>query len=65
MIPHNWVEDYGKKWVGYHECRKCGFQTEDIGTMGDHCLECDSTYITKKKQVDVPVSYTHLTLPTT
>lgn len=39
------------KWVGYHECRKCGFQTEDDGTIVDHCLECDSTYTTKEKQV--------------
>ena len=54
MIPHNWVEDYGKKWVGYHECRKCGFQTEDDGEILDHCADvCDSTYTTKKKQVDI------------
>lgn len=39
------------KWVGYHECRKCGFQTEDDGTIVDHCLDCDSTYTTKEKQV--------------
>ena len=54
MIPHNWVEDYGKKWVGYYECRKCGFQTEDIYEIGDHCADvCDSTYTTLKKQVDI------------
>lgn len=58
-LGHNWKDvaeqghwDIQKVWVGYHECRKCGFQTEDIGTMGDHCLECDSTYTTKKKQVE-------------
>lgn len=54
MIPHNWVEDYGKKWVGYHECRKCGFQTEDGDEIMNHCADvCDSTYTTKKKQVDI------------
>lgn len=53
MIPHNWVEDYGKKWVSYDECRKCGFQTEDEDEIALHCLECDSTYTTKKKQVDI------------
>lgn len=40
------------KWVGYYECRICGFQSEDIGTMMDHCMDvCDSTYTAKKKQV--------------
>lgn len=39
------------KWVGYDECRKCGFQTEDDDEIALHCLECDSTYTTKKKQV--------------
>ena len=54
MIPHNWVEDYGKKWVGYYECRKCGFQTEDGDEIMNHCADvCDSTYTTKKKQVDI------------
>lgn len=43
-------------WVGYHECRKCGFQTEDIYEIGDHCADvCDSTYTTKKKQVNKPI----------
>ena len=42
-------------WVGYHECRKCGFQTEDDGEILDHCLECDSTYTTKEKQVNKPI----------
>ena len=42
-------------WVGYHECRKCGFQTEDDGTIVDHCLDCDSTYTTKEKQVNKPI----------
>lgn len=53
MIPHNWVEDYGKKWVGYHECRKCGAQFEDIEDMGIHCIDCNSHYTTKKKQIDI------------
>ena len=53
MIPHNWVEDYGKKWVAYHECRKCGFQTEDDDTILLHSLECGGTYTTKEKQVDI------------
>ena len=40
------------KWVGYYKCRICGFETEDIDEIGDHCLyECDSTYTAKKKQV--------------
>lgn len=58
-LGHNWINvaekghwDIQKVWVGYHECRKCGFQTEDIDTMGDHCLECGGTYTTKKKQVE-------------
>lgn len=53
MIPHNWVEDYGKKWVAYHECLKCGAQFEDIEDMGIHCIDCNSHYTTKKKQVDI------------
>lgn len=58
-LGHHWTDvaekghwDIQKVWVGYHECRKCGFQTEDIGTMGDHCLDCGGTYTTKKKQVE-------------
>lgn len=58
-LGHNWkdVAEQGHwetklVWVGYHECRKCGFQTEDIEDMGIHCLDCDSTYTTKKKQVE-------------
>ena len=40
------------KWVGYYKCRICGFETEDIDTMMDHCADvCDSTYTAKKKQV--------------
>ncbi len=43
-------------WVSYHECRKCGFQTEDDGEILDHCADvCDSTYTTKKKQVNKPI----------
>lgn len=42
-------------WVGYHECRKCGFQTEDLEDMGIHCLDCGGTYTTKKKQVNKPI----------
>nr|WP_317363940.1 hypothetical protein [uncultured Blautia sp.] len=54
MIPHNWVEDYEKKWVAYYECRKCGAQFDDVEQCGEHCLyDCDSTYTTKKKQVDI------------
>lgn len=53
MIPHNWVKDYGKKWVAYHECLKCGAQFEDIEDMGIHCIDCNSHYTTKKKQVDI------------
>lgn len=53
------------KWVGYHECRKCGFQTEDIGTMGDHCLDCDSTYTTKEKQVQTGTESVQIEKPWT
>lgn len=42
-------------WVSYDECRKCGFQTEDDDEIALHCLECDSTYTTKKKQVNKPI----------
>ncbi len=58
-LGHNW-KDVAEKghwdtklvWVSYDECRKCGFQTEDPDVMGAHCLECDSTYTTKEKQVE-------------
>lgn len=40
------------KWVGYYKCRICGFETEDIHEIGDHCADvCDSTYTAKEKQV--------------
>lgn len=39
------------KWVGYHECRKCGFQTEDDDAILLHCFDCGGTYTTKEKQV--------------
>ena len=58
-LGHHWTDvaekghwDIQKVWVAYHECRKCGFQTEDDGEILDHCLECDSTYTTKEKQVE-------------
>lgn len=39
-------------WVGYYQCKKCGFQSEDVGTMLDHCMDvCDSTYTSLEKQV--------------
>ena len=54
MIPHNWVKDYGKKWVSYDKCRKCGYEADHkTGDIIDHCLDCDSTYTTLKKQVDI------------
>lgn len=39
------------KWVAYDKCKKCGFETEDNDIMDMHCLDCDSTYTTLKKQV--------------
>lgn len=44
--------DIQKVWVAYHECRKCGFQTEDDDVIALHIFECDSTYTTKEKQVE-------------
>lgn len=49
----HWEDNF--VWVSYDECRKCGFQTEDSDVMDAHCLECDSTYTTKKKQVNKPI----------
>lgn len=58
-LGHNWTDvaekghwDTKLVWVSYDECRKCGFQTENPDVMDAHCLECDSTYTTKKKQVE-------------
>ena len=58
-LGHNWINvaekghwDTKLVWVSYDECRKCGFQTEDPDVMDAHCLECDSTYTTKEKQVE-------------
>ncbi len=59
-LGHHWINvaekghwDIQKVWVGYHECRKCGFQTEDGDEIMNHCMDvCDSTYTTKKKQVE-------------
>lgn len=42
-------------WVAYHECLKCGAQFEDIEDMGIHCIDCNSHYTTKKKQVNKPI----------
>ena len=43
-------------WVAYYECRKCGAQFDDVEQCGEHCLyDCDSTYTTKKKQVNKPI----------
>lgn len=58
-LGHNWINvaekghwDIQKVWVAYHECRKCGFQTEDDDVIALHIFECDSTYTTKEKQVE-------------
>lgn len=58
-LGHHWTDvaekghwDTKLVWVSYDECRKCGFQTEDPDVMDAHCLECDSTYTTKEKQVE-------------
>lgn len=40
------------KWVGYYQCKKCGFQTSDGDEIMNHCMDvCDSTYTAKEKQV--------------
>lgn len=40
------------KWVGYYQCKKCGFETSDGDEIGNHCADvCDSTYTAKEKQV--------------
>lgn len=57
VIPHNWTNDYETKWVGYYECKKCHFQTEDGDEMGLHCLDCGSRYETKKRQENVLVGH--------
>lgn len=58
-LGHHWTDvaekghwDIQKVWVAYHECRKCGFQTEDDDVIALHIFECDSTYTTKEKQVE-------------
>lgn len=59
-LGHHWINvaekghwDIQKVWVAYHECRKCGFQTEDGDEIMNHCMDvCDSTYTTKEKQVE-------------
>lgn len=52
MVTETYTEQVPKyKWVAYDECRKCGFQSSDPDVMDAHCLDCDSTYTTKKKQV--------------
>lgn len=52
MVTETYTEQVPKyKWVGYHECRKCGFQTEDDDAIALHIFDCDSTYTTKEKQV--------------
>lgn len=58
-LGHHWINvaekghwDIQKVWVAYHECRKCGFQTEDDDVIALHIFECDSTYTTKEKQVE-------------
>ena len=59
-LGHHWTDvaekghwDIQKVWVAYHECRKCGFQTEDGDEIMNHCMDvCDSTYTTKEKQVE-------------
>lgn len=45
----NWV------WVAYHECRKCGFRTEDDDVIALHIFDCESTYTTLEKQVNKPI----------
>lgn len=52
MVTETYTEQVPKyKWVGYHECRKCGFQTEDDDAIALHIFDCDSTYTTLEKQV--------------
>lgn len=58
-LGHHWIDvaekghwDTKLVWVAYHECRKCGFQTEDDDVILLHSLECGGTYTTKEKQVE-------------
>ena len=58
-LGHNWKDvaeqghwDVQTVWVAYDKCKKCGFETEDNDIMDMHCLDCDSTYTTLKKQVE-------------
>ena len=53
MVTETYTEQVPKyKWVGYHECRKCGFQTEDDDAIPVfHIFDCDFIYTTKEKQV--------------
>ena len=46
------------KWVGYHKCKKCGFETSDGDEIMNHCADvCDSTYTTLKKQVQTDTKH--------
>lgn len=75
---HNWQDQYKEihhdakyedrpvyKWVAYHECRKCGFQTEDDDTILLHSLECGGTYTTKEKQVQTGTESVRIEKPWT
>lgn len=75
---HNWQDQYKEihhdakyedrpvyKWVAYHECRKCGFQTEDDDTILLHSLECGGTYTTKEKQVQTGTESVQIEKPWT
>lgn len=61
---HNWQDQYKDvyhdavyeeqpvyEWVAYHQCNKCGAQFDNLEDMGIHCIDCNSGYSTKKKQV--------------
>ena len=58
VVDHRWEDVYETRWVGYYQCKKCGFQSEDIGTMLDHCMDvCDSTYTSLERQENILVGH--------
>lgn len=61
---HNWQDQYKDvyhdavyeeqpvyEWVAYWQCNKCGAQFDSVDDCGDHCIDCNSGYSTKKKQI--------------
>lgn len=57
VVDHKWEDVYETKWIGYYQCKKCGFETEDANEIGNHIFECDSTYTTLKRQENILVGH--------